>query len=81
MCVLYTYHHVVCFVRRPNGQEGFVPRNYVKEIEPAVIKNVMKKKVMKPEKVKVRKKRMEKQRVAKTLRRSALCKCQLLISS
>ena len=60
-------------IRRPNGQEGFVPRNYVKEIEPAMIKTVAKKKVMKPEKVKMRKKKTEKQRVPKTFRRSALC--------
>ena len=50
-----------------------MPKNYVKEIEPAVIKNVTKRKVMKPEKVKLRKKRTEKQRVPKTVRRSALC--------
>ena len=60
-------------IRRPNGQEGFVPKNYVKEVEPAVIKNVTKKKVIKPVKVKLRKKRMEKQRMPKTFRRSALC--------
>ena len=34
--------------RRPNGQEGFVPVNYVKEVEPAVIRNITKKKVTKP---------------------------------
>ena len=50
-----------------------MPKNYVNEIEPAVIKNVTKKKVMKPERVKMRKKRTEKQRVPKTYRRSALC--------
>ena len=32
--------------RRGNGQEGFVPANYVKEVEPAVIKKVSKRKEM-----------------------------------
>ena len=70
---------LLCAIRRPNGQEGFVPKNYVKEIEPAVIKNVTKKKVMKPEKVKLRKKRTERQRVPKTVRRSALCMCVVCV--
>ena len=71
-CV-HIYLPLLCNIRRPNGQEGFVPKNYVKEIEPVIIKTVTKKKVIKPEKVKMRKKRTEKQRVPKTFRRSALC--------
>ena len=70
------YYHVI--LGDQNLQEGFVPKNYVKEIEPAVIKNVTKRKVMKPEKVKLRKKRTEKQRMPKTVRRSALCMCLLV---
>ena len=65
-------HNLICSIviniRRPNGQEGFVPRNYVKEVEPAVIKNVTKKKVIKPVKVKLRKKRTETQRIPKTFK-------------
>ena len=77
--MIVIFHGVLsCNIRRPNGQEGFVPKNYVKEIEPAVIKNVTKRKVMKPEKVKLRKKRTEKQRMPKTVRRSALCMCLLV---
>ena len=76
------YIYVILYnIRRPNGQEGFVPRNYVKEIEPTVVKTVTKKKVMKPEKVKMRKKRTEKQRVPKTFRRSALCMSMLIIQT
>ena len=71
--MLIYIHDVLFITRRSNGQEGFVPRNYVKEIEPAVIKSMTKRKVVKPEKVKMRKKRTEKQRVPKTYRRSALC--------
>ncbi|XP_065894234.1 spectrin beta chain, non-erythrocytic 1-like isoform X3 [Dysidea avara] len=56
-------------VRRPNGQEGFVPVNYVKEVEPAVIRNITKKKVTRPVKVKLRKKKTEQRKVSK--RRSA----------
>lgn len=42
-------------VRKANGQEGYVPANYVKEITPKVIKKVIKKTETVPQKVKVTK--------------------------
>nr|XP_002732400.1 PREDICTED: spectrin beta chain, non-erythrocytic 5-like [Saccoglossus kowalevskii] len=42
-------------VKRATGQEGFVPANYVKEMEPRVIKRKVQRKVTIPEKVKVKK--------------------------
>ena len=63
-------YNVMCYSkRRPNGQEGFVPVNYVKEVEPAVIRNITKKKVTKLVTVTVKKKKTEQRKVAK--RRSA----------
>ena len=41
--------------RRNNGQEGYVPANYVKEIEPKVYRKVVKKPVKEPVKVMVEK--------------------------
>lgn len=41
--------------RRANGQEGYVPANYVKEIEPKVVQKVVKRPVKVPVKVKVEK--------------------------
>ena len=46
--------------RRKNGQEGFIPANYVKEIEPSKVKKVVKKKEMINVPVKVKKTRIEK---------------------
>lgn len=46
--------------RRKNGQEGFIPANYVKEMEPAKVKKVVKKKEMISVPVKVKKTRIEK---------------------
>ena len=46
--------------RRKNGQEGFIPANYVKEIEPAKVKKVAKKKEIVKVPVKVKKTRIEK---------------------
>ena len=46
--------------RRKNGQEGFIPANYVKEIEPSKMKKVVKKKEMINVPVKVKKTRIEK---------------------
>ena len=37
-------------------EAGYVPANYVKEIEPRTVKKVTKQKVMVPEKVKVKRK-------------------------
>ena len=45
--------------RRKNGQEGFIPANYVKEIEPSKVKKVVKKKEMINVPVKVKKTRIE----------------------
>ena len=74
--VLMYVHAVVVYVhRRPNGQEGFVPVNYVKEVEPAVIRNITKKKVVKPVKVKLRKKRIEQRKLPKRRSTSALSNC------
>jgi spectrin beta len=42
-------------VRKANGQEGYVPANYMKEINPKVIKKVIKKTVNVPQKVMVTK--------------------------
>lgn len=46
--------------RRQNGQEGFVPSNYVKEVDPVKVKKVTKKKEVVSMPVKVRRKRTEK---------------------
>ena len=42
-------------IRKANGQEGYVPANYIKEIEPKVVKKVVRKPVQVPEKVMVTK--------------------------
>ena len=41
--------------RRANGQEGYVPANYVKEIEPKTVQKLVKRPVKVPVKVKVEK--------------------------
>ena len=64
-CILYVH-------RRPNGREGFVPVNYVKEVVPTVIRNNTKKKVVKPVKAKLRKKRTEQRKIPKRRSSSAL---------
>ena len=51
-------------IRRANGQDGFVPANYVKEVEPKVIQKVVKKPVKIQEKVKVKKMSTTKKDVA-----------------
>jgi spectrin beta len=52
-------------VRKSNGREGFVPANYVKEVEPKVIQRIVKKPVKVSETVKVKKTVYEKQPVPK----------------
>ena len=47
--------------RRANGQEGYVPANYVKEIEPKVVQKVVKRPVRVPVTVKVEKSGMRKE--------------------
>ena len=54
---------VVSICRRQNGQEGFVPANYVKETAPAKIKKVTTKKGVVNVPVKVKRKRTEKRYV------------------
>jgi spectrin beta len=56
-------------VRRPSGQEGFVPANYMEEVDPAKLQRKVKKKVLVPTKVKVRKTRKEIVKVPKTVRK------------
>lgn len=51
--------------RRSNGQEGYVPANYVKEIEPKVIQKSVKHPVKEPVKVKVLKTGVRKELVKK----------------
>ena len=51
-----TKHHwyLLCLpTRRPTGQEGFVPANYMEEVDPAKLQRKVKKKVLVPTKVKV----------------------------
>ena len=48
-------------VRVASGSEGYVPANYVKEVEPRVIQRVVKRPVKVKEKVKVKKIVMEKE--------------------
>ena len=66
-CICIVYVH-----RRPNGQKGFVPVDYVKEVESAVIRTITKKKVAKPVKVKFRKKRIEQRKIPKRRSTSSL---------
>ena len=42
-------------VRQASGKTGYVPANYVKEVEPRIIRKPSKKIVIVPEKVKVKK--------------------------
>ncbi|XP_074649217.1 spectrin beta chain-like isoform X2 [Tubulanus polymorphus] len=42
-------------IKKDNGQEGYVPAKYVKEIEPKLTQRVVRKPVLVPEKVKVKK--------------------------
>lgn len=48
-------------IQKQDGTEGFVPANYVKEIEPLSVKRAVKKAVKVPEKVKVKKTVMKKE--------------------
>jgi spectrin beta len=54
-------------IRKSNGQEGYLPANYIKEVEPKVVKKLVKKPVRIQEQVPVKKigYRKEKQLVAK----------------
>ncbi|XP_059148013.1 spectrin beta chain, non-erythrocytic 2-like isoform X3 [Physella acuta] len=58
-------------VRRADASEGFVPVNYVKEVEPKVVQKVVKQPVMVPEKVMVKKTIMKKEVVKKKKKKSA----------
>ncbi|XP_012946429.2 spectrin alpha chain, non-erythrocytic 1 [Aplysia californica] len=59
-------------VRKADATEGFVPANYVKEVEPKVVQKVIKQPVKVPEKVKVKKIVMKKEVVKKKKSRSSL---------
>ena len=48
-------------IRKSDGTEGFVPANYVKEVEPKIIQKVIKRPVMVPERVMVKKTVMKKE--------------------
>ena len=51
--------------RRQNGQEGFVPANYVQEIEPLKVKEAVKQKQVEMVPVKIKKKKIEKRSVSR----------------
>lgn len=51
--------------QRENGQHGYLPSNYVKEIEPRIIKKVVRKPTDEPVKVKVKKTGYKKELVRK----------------
>ena len=48
--------HFCVFRRLTSKEAGYVPANYIKEIEPRTVKKTTKQKVMVPEKVKVKRK-------------------------
>ncbi|XP_070576983.1 spectrin beta chain, non-erythrocytic 5-like isoform X4 [Ptychodera flava] len=52
-------------IKRKTGQEGFIPANYIKEIEPKVIKKRVNRKIKVPEKVKVKKTKYKQELVKK----------------
>lgn len=56
-------------IRKNNGQEGYVPANYVKEIEPRVVRKITKQHTKVPEKRKVMKTVLKKQVVQKKVPR------------
>ena len=58
-------------MRRGNGQEGFVPANYIKEIEPHIVTRNRSVVVKVPEKVKVKKTGIRKEVVRKKSSRKA----------
>ncbi|BFZ07506.1 hypothetical protein BsWGS_10543 [Bradybaena similaris] len=58
-------------VRKADATEGFVPANYVKEVEPKVVQKVVQQLVKVPEKVRVKKTVMKKEVVKKKKQKSA----------
>ena len=52
-------------VRKADATEGFVPANYVKEVDPKVVQKVVKRPVKVPERVMVKKTVMKKEVVRK----------------
>ncbi|KAK3737897.1 hypothetical protein RRG08_028522 [Elysia crispata] len=58
-------------VRKADATEGFVPANYVKEVEPKVVQKLIKQPVKVPEKVKVKRTVMKKEVVKKKKDRSS----------
>lgn len=59
---MYTPFHAL---RRGNGQQGYVPANYVKDIEPGLVKTKVMKKVIEEVPVKVKEKQVVKRRLRK----------------
>lgn len=59
-------------IRKPDGTEGFVPANYVKEVEPKVTQKVVRRPTKVPEKVIVKKTVMKKEVVQKKEKASKL---------
>lgn len=57
-------------VRKADATEGFVPANYVKEVEPKVVQKVVQQLVKVPEKVRVKKTIMKKEVVKKKKQKS-----------
>ena len=72
-------------IRKGDGTEGYVPANYVKEIQPKVIQKVIRKPMTVLEKVKVKKTVMKKEVVMKKadkpskLRRAPSGTCNTII--
>ena len=63
------------FRRQTSRESGYVPANYVKEIEPRIIKKMAKETTMVPEMIKVKKKvkkkiKVEKKRMVEPKRKS-----------
>ncbi|XP_076441755.1 spectrin beta chain, non-erythrocytic 5-like [Babylonia areolata] len=58
-------------VRKGDATEGFVPANYVKEVDPKVVQKVVKRNVKVPERVKVKKTVMKKEVVKKKKERAS----------
>ena len=60
--ILHRNSHYTFSYRRQNGQEGFVPANYVKEVEPLKTTKTIRQKEMVSVPVKIKRKRLEKRR-------------------
>lgn len=68
-------------VRKANGQDGFVPANYVKIIEPKIVRKIVKQPVKVPEKQRIKKTVMKKKVVKRKKEKSPELKRTLSRSS